>query len=166
MLVLGIDPGLQVTGLAAIDNQSVVLHQSVRGVRGAGNDYVRVTSAANRIAASVAEVVADLDPQVIAIENFIDQGAARKQMSYRWQTPVVIGALAHALQEWADRIVWQSSAEVLSNGPKGYGLVAYLARQGRLGYGLDAPVNEHEASAIAHALWADAVGRQMALIVG
>lgn len=160
MRTIGIDPGLQVTGLATCDDGQIIDTRSIRGVSGAGNDYAQVAAAASRIAEAVRAYVRADVPDRIAIETFVDQGPERKRLPYRWHTPVVTGALVHALREWVDLIVWQGSREVLTTGPSGYGVVFHLARNGRLGNGLDRRVNEHEAAAVAHAMWAEAVARQ------
>lgn len=163
MLTLGIDPGLQVTGLALFDGRRVTDTLSLRGVSGAGDDYAAVTAAALSIADRVQDYAAEHRPSLIAVETFVDQGGQRNRFRYRWQTPLVIGAICAALRDRGDLIRWQDAGDVLSNGPKGYGTVKYLAEHGRLGHGLTAPVNEHEAAAIAHAMWADAHERQHAL---
>lgn len=161
MVTLGIDPGMHTTGVAVFDGKQFTMTASLRGARGVRNDYERAARAVLRMAGELRDVLAEHDPDLVAVETFVDQGGQRNRMTYRWQTPLVIGGFMDALDAY--RVVWQDATDVLAMRAGGYGRVKYLAEQGRLGHGLVDVVNEHEASAVAHAMHADAADRHLRL---
>lgn len=162
---VGVDPGVQRTGLASWDAGRLVHSTTLRGSAGAGKDWALLSRTARLLALSVSAYVLEAEPRVVAVETMEDQSG---RMTYRWKhtTAAVCQAVYdRAVEEgWEGLIVWQKAREVLAHTAGGSGLLKYLLEQGRAGprVGAPGPLNEHEASAAAHASHAEAVYRSAA----
>jgi hypothetical protein len=162
-MILGVDPGIQFTGVAAIERGAWVASARLRGVAGAGKDWALCARTARRLAGEVNAWVLEHDPARVAIETMVDQGPARNAYRWRHTTAACCQALHDAAEAggWADLIVWQDAAAVLRHNRGGYGTLAYLLQQGRAGPGVGAPgpLDEHQASAMAHAAYCETTWR-------
>lgn len=160
MRVLGVDPGLTVTGLAVIEGGEVVDGHSIRGRAGVAGDFPNLARAADEIGYEVALAVHKMTtpPNVIAIEGFEDQGPARKRFANRHTTAMVCQAIYSTLiREVPFRmpIRWQMASQVLDR-TRGYGWALGVPDPFP---GWKLLSNEHERSAALHALWAETVAR-------
>lgn len=160
---VGVDPGVQRTGLAAWERGSLVHSVTLRGASGAGKDWALLARTARLLAVSVSAYVRERDPRVVGVEQFDDQGRRSRTFPYRHTTAACCQAIYDAAVQdgWADLIVWQRSSDVLRHDRGGYGLLKYLLEQGRAGprVGVSAPLNEHEAAAAAHAAYSETAYR-------
>lgn len=158
MRVMGVDPGVQFTGVALLDRGRWAASETFNGAPGCGKDWQLCASTARLIGARVAALAIEWDPSRIAIESFVDQGKVRRQYLWRHTTAACCQAIYDSLASagMADLVTWQNSADVLAD-RQGYGTLHYLLQQGRAGRQVQAPgiLNEHESSAVCHALWAE-----------
>lgn len=167
MSALGVDPGVQYTGAAVVERGRWVHSVRLRGVAGAGKDWQLLASTARLLAVAVGGLVAEHQPTVVGIETMVDQGPVRQAWRWRHTTAACCQALwdVAVQQGWEDLVVWQRADQVLSERGQGLGVLKYLAEQGRAGpqLGAPGPLDEHQASAVAHACWAEAAWRRQRL---
>lgn len=157
MSVVGIDPGLRRTGLAHVVKGVVVATHTVRAPRRTASDPGAVARAGCQIARAVWWWVTEQAPLEVVAEAFVDL-AGRRHHSYRWTTPLVIGAIAAASPLPEASITWQLP-DVLGRGEYGPLYSSWKAARRGLIPGDRLITDEHQASAACHALHREAVLR-------
>lgn len=156
--LVGIDPGVRYTGLGHVVRGRWRDSTTLRGADGTAKDWSRLAAAARSLAEVASAWTLEREPDLVAVETMVDQGG-RRGHSNRHTTAAVCMAVYDALVADGyppEQIVWQDAAVVLSHG-EGYGTLKYLLEVGRAGIDAPGPLNEHEASAITHASFAEVV---------
>jgi Holliday junction resolvasome RuvABC endonuclease subunit len=155
---VGVDPGARYTGLALVRRGAWVTSDELRGRDGTAKDWGKLARTARELALQVSAFVLEHEPEVVGVETMVDQRGERRTWSNRHTTSACCQAVydVAAAQGWAELIVWQDAFDVLHM-RKGYGTLKYLLEQGRAGgrVGAPAPLDEHQASAVCHAVWAE-----------
>jgi hypothetical protein len=161
---VGVDPGVQWTGCAAVDRGRLVHSARLRGVAGAGKDWQLLARTARLLASSVSAYVLEHQPSTVGVETMVDQGPVRQAWRWRHTTAACCQAIYDKAVEdgWDELLVWQRADRVLSERGQGLGVLKYLLEQGRAGaqVGAPGPLDEHQASAATHATWAEATWRR------
>jgi Holliday junction resolvasome RuvABC endonuclease subunit len=162
-VVVGVDPGVRWTGLAAVERGRVVHAARLRGADGTSRDWALLARTARRLALEVSGYVAERGADLVAVETMVDQAAERRLWANRHTTAACCQAVwdVAAAQGWSELVVWQHAADVLD--PRtGFGQVRALLVAGRAPAALSAVtgrMDEHRASAACHALAAEAARR-------
>jgi hypothetical protein len=156
-VIVGVDPGVQWTGCAAVERGRYVHSVRLRGAAGAGKDWSLLARTAHRLAESVSAYVLEHQPSRVGVESMADQGPVRQAWRWRHTTAACCQAIHEraVVDGWEELLVWQRADQVLPDRGQGLGVLKYLLEQGRAGHqvGAPAPLDEHQASAVVHALY-------------
>lgn len=166
--VVAVDPGTRNTGMVLLTLTGsapvVAGAATARWSRGVGTDQMALARRAEECCREVAAFVEKAKasargPVPVVMEGFTPLRGKPRPMSY--QTSWLCGALAMALASVTGDLSIQTSAQVLN--PKRRGSMAWAAEAVKAGgavvRGQGRVTNEHERSALAHALyWAAARG--------
>lgn len=116
MNIVCIDPGTSNTGLVYMSPFSVLCCNTIHG-KAVGFDQDELRERAGEIARRVLAWIADKPHDCIVIEGYVTFGKNMGQ--YTYQTPYLIGYLHRALEAAGERIVIQTSRQVLNHRTKG-----------------------------------------------
>jgi hypothetical protein len=168
-MVVGIDPGYRNTGVTLVDGRRVVHAFTVRG-KGPAAPFAAVAAGAHAIAEDVVSGIAvelagrDATLELVAIEGwqFMGPGRAAQGVTTAQVFQAIYSAVRVRFGEGTSIRV-QFSGDVLD--PKsGYGRLKAMLTNARAVQTCEWRLNDHEAAAACHALWADARDRQWALL--
>lgn len=135
MRILAIDPGIAKTGVALLEDNYLIKAETlddkerrrVKAKYGFKESVVKKPKAENptKDVAIRAEIfrrkimqiynesaINGKKPDVIVIEEFVDQGAARKQYAHRWKTPMLIGYLTAYFYDRNIPVVYQDNSDI------------------------------------------------------
>lgn|GEM_PF-1852658 len=114
--IVCVDPGTSNSGYVYMSPYHVLCCKTFHGPAVKFDQY-ELKERAGEVARSLLAWIADKPHEAIVIEGFV--GFSKRQSSYSYQTPYLIGYLHRALEQAGEEVVIQTSREVLNPRSKG-----------------------------------------------
>lgn len=153
--ILAIDPGLANTGVVFWDGLKIARAETWKTPSG-GTHQVDFDGAIERCryqTAALWNALHDLVPDVVVVEAYRDfPGGVKRQVANRWTTPLLIGYLISAIDEYPARLVFQDPLTVMSASSSTREFWKTHKGAGHIIEGDELLTNDHLRSAGAHLL--------------